>query len=223
MALAEALNAPVLAALTLITFGCSEEDDFVVRDASPSECDGRGGFVFTQGDRSYSACDGADGADGARGPQGEPGEEGRQGPPGPQGDAGPPGAQGVAGDGGASVPRAVLAANVSCTSTYPSDDMQTVFVSLEYAEYSDGTTWGFCWLEHQNDAVISVARMEANQCFLVDWTSLASDGSLDLQGNPLRKSITLDTIAASVTEDGGVFLNGLTCQRLDPVTGLPLP
>jgi hypothetical protein len=226
MALAEALKVPVLALLTLGVLGCSDDDELRVREALASECEGRGGVVFRQGARSYAACNGADGADGGRGergPQGEPGEEGQQGAQGPAGDAGPSGPQGVAGDAGAAVPGAVLTAQVSCTSTYTSDDAQPVFVSLEYSEYSDGTTWGFCWLEHRNDSVISLARMQGNQCFLVDWTSEISDGSLDGQGQVLRKSITLDTVAESVTEDGGVFVNTLTCQRLDPVTGQPLP
>ncbi|MET0412678.1 MAG: collagen-like protein [Polyangiaceae bacterium] len=223
MALAEALKAPVFALTALLALGCSEEDDFVVRDALPSECDGRGGFVFGRGERSYTACNGADGADGGRGERGPQGDEGPQGEPGVEGEPGASGPAGATGDAGASVPGAVLTAHVSCASTYPSDDTQPVFVSLEYAEYSDGTNWGFCWLEHRNDSVISIARMQGNQCFLVDWTSEASDGSVDGQGAPLRKSITLDTTAESVTEDGGVFLSGLTCLRLDPVTGLPLP
>jgi collagen triple helix repeat protein len=224
MALAQALQAPVFALLALITLGCSDNDDVVVRDALPSECDGRGGFVFGKGDRAYTACNGADGADGGRGergPQGEPGDEGPRGESGPPGDAGPSGPPGAAGDAGASVPGAVLTAQVSCTGVFTSDDTEPVFVSLEYAQYSDGTTWGFCWLEHRNDSIISLARMQGNQCFLVDWTSLASDPVL--AGQDLRKSITLDTIAESVTEDGGTFLSALTCQALDPVTGQPLP
>lgn len=223
MALAEALKVPAFALIALITLACSDDDDFIVRDALPSECEGRGGLVFGMGERSYSACNGADGDAGARGPEGEPGQDGTAGERGPRGDAGPPGPPGAAPDAGASVPGAVLAAQISCTSTYLSDDEQPVFVVLEYAEYSDGTTWGFCWLEHRNDAVISISRMQQNQCFLVDWTSEASDGSVDGEGEPLRKGITLDVVAESVTEDGGVFVNGLTCQRLDPLTGLPLP
>jgi hypothetical protein len=223
MVLAEALKAPVFALTALLSLGCSESDDFLVRDALPSECDGRGGFVFGQGERAYTACNGADGADGRRGERGPQGDAGPQGEPGADGEPGASGPQGAAGDAGASAPGAVLTAQVSCTSTYTSDDMQPVFVSLEYAEYSDGTSWGFCWLEHRNDSVISIARMQGNQCFLVDWTSEVTDGSMDMQGVVLRKSITLDTIAESVTEDGGVFLSALTCQRLDPVTGLPLP
>lgn len=223
MALAHVLKPPVVALTALLVLGCSEGEDFVVRDALPSECDGRGGAVFGRGDRSYTACNGADGADGGRGERGPQGDEGPQGEPGADGEPGAAGPAGGAGDAGASVPGAVLTAQVSCSSTYTSDDTQPVFVSLEYAEYSDGTNWGFCWLEHRNDSVISFARMQGNQCFLVDWTSEVSDGSMDGQGVVLRKSITLDTVAESVTEDGGVFLSGLTCQRLDPVTGLPLP
>lgn len=230
MAPAEALKAPVLALLTLALLGCSSDDDFRVREALASECEGRGGVVFRQGARSYTACNGADGADGAdggrgtQGEQGEPGEAGEAGEQGPRGNAGPEGAVGpvgAQGDAGASVPGAVLTAQVSCTGVFTSDDTEPVFVSLEYAQYSDGTNWGFCWLEHRNDSIISFARMQGSQCLLVDWTSLSSDPVLAGQG--LRESITLDTVAETVTGDGGAFRAALTCETQDPVTGQPLP
>jgi hypothetical protein len=204
-----------------VALGCSDGDHVNMRDAAPGECEGRGGVVFTRGDRSFFACNGADG----EGPTGEPGSQGE---PGPVGEAGPQGEAGEAGPRGepgadSSAAAAVLESNVSCTGLYPSDDMQPMFVTLEYARYSDGTLWGFCWLEHRNDAIISLSRLQGNQCFLVDWTSFASSGALDNEQQPLRKSITLDTIGESVTEDEGMFLSALTCEESEPATDQAAP
>jgi hypothetical protein len=116
----------------------------------------------------------------------------------------------------------VIEASVSCTGTYTSGDGQPVFASLEYARYSDGSSWGLCWLEHRLDSIISLARLQGNLCQLVDWTTNAPGGGTDLQGELLRMSVTIDINANIVTGDDGLALSPLSCTELDPLTGEPL-
>lgn len=196
----------ILVALAAIAAGCGGGSKISItdRDATDAECPG-GGHVLVSGDQVIPICNGQDGKDGSDGAPGAPGATGATGARGPQGLAGTVGEDPTT--------------STNCTGSYISGST-TVYVTLDYITFADGSRYGTCALNRRLDRIVDVSTMTETLCFMNDWSTLNPSGGTDGNGQPLTMNVVVDTTAGNITAGiGGAVLSPLDCTDFDPITG----